>query len=77
MGLMLLALGTPLVSATRGALVGVLQTPLGTLWVWLAFSENPATATLVGGAIVLAAVVADIALHARTNGMADQAVGSL
>jgi drug/metabolite transporter (DMT)-like permease len=77
MGLMLLALGTPLVSATRGALVGVLQTPLGTLWVWLAFGENPATATLVGGAIVLAAVVADIALHARTNGMADQAVGSL
>jgi drug/metabolite transporter (DMT)-like permease len=67
MGLLLLALGTPLVSATRGALIGVLQTPLGTLWVWLAFSENPATATLIGGAIVLAAVVADIALHARAT----------
>jgi drug/metabolite transporter (DMT)-like permease len=65
MGLLLLAIGTPLVSATRGALIGVLQTPLGTLWVWLAFSETPAVATLIGGAIVLAAVVADIVLHAR------------
>ena len=67
MGLLLLAIGTPLVSATRGALIGVLQTPLGTLWVWLAFGETPAVATLIGGAIVLAAVVADIALHARAT----------
>lgn len=67
MGLLLLALGTPLVSATRGALIGVLQAPLGTLWVWLAFRETPATATLIGGAIVLAAVVTDIALHGRAT----------
>ena len=68
MGLLLLAFGTPLVSATRGALIGVLQTPLGTLWVWLAFAEAPATATLIGGAIVLAAVVADMATpHAATS----------
>jgi drug/metabolite transporter (DMT)-like permease len=60
LGLLLLAFGTPLVSATRGALLGVLQTPLGTLWVWLAFAEQPAVLTLVGGAIVLAAVVADM-----------------
>lgn len=77
MGLLLLALGTPLVSATRGALIGVLQTPLGTLWVWLAFSETPAVATLVGGGVVLAAVVANIALHARAMGPSPQAVGSL
>ncbi len=60
MGLLLLSLGTPLVSATRGALIGTLQTPLGTLWVWLVFSEQPAAATLIGGIIVLAAVVGDI-----------------
>lgn len=62
MGLLLLSLGTPLVSATRGALIGTLQTPLGTLWVWLVFSEPPPLATLAGGAIVLAAVVGDIAI---------------
>lgn len=64
LGLLLLAFGTPLVSATRGALIGVLQTPLATLWVWLAFAEQPAVLTLVGGAIVLAAVVADM-MHSR------------
>lgn len=62
LGLLLLALGTPLVSATRGALIGTLQTPLAPLWVWLVFSETPASATLIGGLIVMAAVVADIAL---------------
>ena len=61
LGLLLLAFGTPLVSATRGALIGVLQTPLSVLWVWLAFAEQPAVLTLVGGSIVLAAVVADMA----------------
>lgn len=66
LGLLLLALGTPLVSATRGALIGTLQTPLAPFWVWLAFSEAPATATLIGGAIVMAAVVADVALPRRS-----------
>ncbi len=63
LGLLLLALGTPLVSATRGALIGVLQTPLGTLWVWLAFGEAPGWITLAGGAIVVAAVVCDVAIR--------------
>jgi drug/metabolite transporter (DMT)-like permease len=73
MGLLLLAFGTPLVSATRGALLGVLQTPLGTLWVWLAFAEQPAMLTVVGGAIVLTAVVVDMlaphssAIHAKST----------
>jgi drug/metabolite transporter (DMT)-like permease len=65
LGLLLLALGTPLVSATRGALIGTLQTPLAPFWVWLAFSEAPAFATLLGGAIVMAAVIADVALPRR------------
>ena len=65
MGLLLLSLGTPMVSATRGALIGTLQTPLGTLWVWLAFSETPASATLIGGGVVLTAVVADIVIPRR------------
>ena len=30
--------------------------PLAPLWVWLAFKETPTAATLIGGAIVFAAV---------------------
>jgi len=65
LGLLLLSFGTPLVSATRGALIGTLQTPLGVLWVWLAFGEATAVATLAGGAIVLAAVICDVVVPRR------------
>jgi drug/metabolite transporter (DMT)-like permease len=30
---------------------------LGPLWVWLALNEHPGTLTLVGGAVVVAAIV--------------------
>jgi drug/metabolite transporter (DMT)-like permease len=65
LGLLLLSLGTPLVAATRGALIGMLQTPLGVLWVWLALSEAPTATTLAGGAVVMAAVVGDIVIPRR------------
>lgn len=67
LGLLLLALGTPLVSATRGALIGTLQTPLAPFLVWLAFGETPSLATLAGGAIVMAAVLADVLLPRRLD----------
>jgi drug/metabolite transporter (DMT)-like permease len=33
-----------------------LDAPLAPLWVWLAFRETPSASTLIGGAIVFAAV---------------------
>lgn len=63
LGLLLLTLGTRLISATRSALIGSLETPLAPAWVWLAVGEIPAVATVVGGLIVLAAILADILLR--------------
>ena len=60
LGLLLLTLGTRLLSASRAALIGNLELPLGPIWVWLAFAEVPPQATVVGGVIVLAAVLADM-----------------
>jgi drug/metabolite transporter (DMT)-like permease len=60
LGLLLLTLGTRLISATQSALIGSLETPLAPLWVWLAFGEIPSLATCIGGAIVMAAVAADM-----------------
>ena len=68
LGLLLLTLGTRLISATRSALVGSPETPLALLWVWLAFGEIPSLMTCVGGAVVMAAVVADMLIAARLNG---------
>jgi drug/metabolite transporter (DMT)-like permease len=67
LGLLLLTLGTRLISATRSALIGSLETPLALLWVWLAFGEVPALMTCVGGGVVMAAVVADMLLAPRNG----------
>ena len=41
----------------EAGLLGLLDVVLGPLWVWLAFSERPSNAALLGGSIVIAAVV--------------------
>jgi drug/metabolite transporter (DMT)-like permease len=44
----------------------MLETVLGPLWVWLVLSERPATATLTGGALILAALVANTLIDLLT-----------
>ncbi len=63
LGLLLLTLGTRLVSATRAALVGAVETPLAPALVWLAVGEAPPVAACIGGAIVLAAVAGDLLVN--------------
>ncbi len=60
LGWLLFTLGAPLVPPADAALVGVLEVVLAPVWVWLAFNEVPSTATLVGGALVLAAVAGQV-----------------
>jgi drug/metabolite transporter (DMT)-like permease len=57
LGLALLTVGARLIPATQVALITLLEVVLGPLWVWIALGERPGTATLVGGAIVIAAIV--------------------
>ena len=57
LGLVLLRVGARLIPAAQVALITLLEVVLGPLWVWLAFDERPSTLTLVGGAIVIAAIV--------------------
>jgi drug/metabolite transporter (DMT)-like permease len=67
LGLLLLTLGTRLISATRSALIGSLETPLAPFWVWLGFAEITSLMTVVGGAVVMTAVVAEMLLTARNG----------
>jgi drug/metabolite transporter (DMT)-like permease len=62
LGLLLITLGTRLVSATRSALWGSAEIPIACLWVWLAFGEIPSAMGGLGGLVVMAAVSADILL---------------
>lgn len=60
LGLLLLTIGSRLVSATRASLLGNLELPFAPLWVWLAFGEVPSGLTLIGGGIVSSAVLLDL-----------------
>jgi drug/metabolite transporter (DMT)-like permease len=57
LGLAFLTVGARLIPAAQVALITLLEVVLGPLWVWLAVDEQPSTATLVGGAVVVIAVV--------------------
>ena len=50
-------LGSRLLRPVETALLGALETPMAPLWVWFLFAETPGTATLIGGGIVMTAVV--------------------
>jgi len=54
---MLLVIASRALFAPEIALLSLLEVVLGPLWVWLAVGEEPGRATLVGGSIVLAALV--------------------
>jgi drug/metabolite transporter (DMT)-like permease len=60
LGLTFYALGSRLLPSGEASLIATLETPLMPFWVWLAFSEVPASRALLGGALVMGAVVADI-----------------
>jgi drug/metabolite transporter (DMT)-like permease len=57
LGLAFLTIGARLIPPAQVAIISLLEVVLGPLWVWLAYDERPAAATLVGGAVVVAAVV--------------------
>ena len=69
LGMILFTAGARRIPVAEAALIGVLESVLGPVWVWLAIGENPGVPSLVGGAIVLAALaghtLADLRLERR------------
>ena len=57
LGQLCFVIGARLISASETALLTLLEVVLGPVWVFLFYRENPGVATLVGGAVVLTAVV--------------------
>jgi drug/metabolite transporter (DMT)-like permease len=65
LGLSLYMLGSRLLPSSQAALIATLETPLMPFWVWMAFQEAPSSRALIGGALVMSAVVADIVGDSR------------
>lgn len=55
-GMALYTAGARRIPSAQAALLGAVETPLAPLWVWLAFTEIPPTATFIGGGLILAAL---------------------
>jgi drug/metabolite transporter (DMT)-like permease len=75
LGFALLTVGARLIPAAQVALITLLEVVLGPLWVWLAVDEKPTTATLIGGAIVVVAVVIQAVGSPRARRPVADAVG--
>jgi drug/metabolite transporter (DMT)-like permease len=58
-GCLLATAASKYLSATELGLLALLEPIIGPLWVWALLSEHPGAAALVGGAIVLTAVLAN------------------
>jgi drug/metabolite transporter (DMT)-like permease len=57
LGLVFLTVGARLIPAAEVALITMLEIVLGPLWVWIALSERPAGTTILGGVVVILAVL--------------------
>lgn len=65
LGLIMFTAGVRLIPAADAGLITVLEVILAPLWVWLAFGEDPGARALIGGSIVLAALVFHTLLERR------------
>ncbi|HEU5195250.1 MAG TPA: DMT family transporter [Methylomirabilota bacterium] len=58
-GFLLFMRGARLLPAAETSLIGMLETVLGPIWVWLVLGERPGPAALAGGALILGALLAN------------------
>ena len=58
-GFFLFMAGARLIPVAESSLIGMLEVVLGPLWVWLVIGERPGAASLLGGGLILAALVAN------------------
>jgi drug/metabolite transporter (DMT)-like permease len=56
-GMLLFTAGSRAVPSAELALLALTEVVLGPIWVWLAYAEMPSSLTLLGGALVLLAIV--------------------
>ena len=65
LGMVFFATGARLIPAAYAALIGCFEPILGPIWVWLAHGEEPSGRALLGGLIVLAALLTHVLLQFR------------
>ena len=64
-GLILTTLAMARIPAAHAALLMAFDLPLSPLWVWIAYGERPTLLGLIGGLVVLTAIIAHVILEGR------------
>jgi drug/metabolite transporter (DMT)-like permease len=67
LGLTFFTIGSRHLPSGQASLIGTLETPLMAFWVYLGFGEIPSLRALIGGALVMGAVVVDILADVRAH----------
>ena len=70
LGMALFVTGVRLIPSALAALIGVTEPVLGPVWVWLVHGEVPGIRTLLGGALVFAALLSHLLWQFRTQRLA-------
>jgi drug/metabolite transporter (DMT)-like permease len=70
-GCLLMTLAAPYLLAGEIGLLGLLEPVLGTIWVWLGIGERPTNFALIGGGIVIGALLVN-ALYGMRGSSANQ-----
>lgn len=65
LGMVCFAMGARLIPAAYAALIGCFEPILGPVWVWLIHGEEPSSRALLGGGIVVAALLVHVLLQFR------------
>ena len=67
LGLAFLTVGARLIPASEVALITLLEIVLGPLWVWIVLAERPALIVIIGGVVVMFAVVLQTTQNMQTK----------
>ena len=67
LGMALFVTGARLIPSALAALLGTLETVLGPVWVWAVHGEKASLMTVIGGSIVVAALVAHLVVSNRAK----------
>ena len=74
LGLAFLTVGARLIPAAEVALITLLEIVLGPLWVWIVLGERPALIAIIGGAVVMFAVVLQTTQSMQMRGVGSRPV---
>jgi drug/metabolite transporter (DMT)-like permease len=69
LGMALFVTGVRLIPSALAALIGVAEPVLGPVWVWLVHGETPGIRTVLGGALVFAALLSHLLWEFRVQRM--------